>query len=95
MDDHPLSDWEKDRLKKYLHEDKDHTRGSLWIIFISAAVIFVVSSWQTQPWPRRGAGGGYGTNIAGPGITALLTIGTVILLAKLLRRRKPPQAPRL
>src|SRR4051812_36554249 len=95
MADRPLSDWEKEQLRKYMREDKLFTRPALWTILIGAGVAYGVTCWLTQPWPRKGAGGGYGTNIAGPGITILATLATVLILGKLLRRRTPLHAPRL
>jgi hypothetical protein len=91
----PLSEWEKEQVRKYLHEDKDHTRGAVWVIMLGGVAVGAVVGALTQPWPRRGPGGGYGANNLGPGITALAVIATVLILAKLLRRRQPPRAPRL
>ena len=95
MSQGPLSDWDRERLQKYLHEDKDHTRGAAWAIVLGGVGVGAVCAVLTQPWPARGAGGGYGCDDLGPGITVLATVLTIVILAKLLKRRQPPKAPKL
>ncbi|HMF41822.1 MAG TPA: hypothetical protein VKQ32_14190 [Polyangia bacterium] len=96
MPNAPLSDWEKQQVQKYLREDKDFTRAALWAIFGSAAVVNVVCMVLTQPWPSRGPGGGnVPGGFSGPFITEVATLATVLILAKLLKRKRPQHAPRL
>jgi len=89
------SDWERDQLRKYLRQDKNFTDGALATMVAAGFGAFCVTCALTQPWPRKGPGGGYGTNIAGPGITMLVTLAVVLILGKLLRRKTPPQVPRI
>jgi hypothetical protein len=73
MDERRKEEIEKyqEAVRKYFREDRDFTRGSLWVVFVSAFVVFVLSALLTQPWPRRGTGGGYGASMWGPLVTTI------------------------
>lgn len=92
----PLSDWEREQLQKYMKEDKDFTRGRGWILFLATAAVFVTSMVLTQPWPKRGAGGGdVPGGFMGPYITMVVTLATLLILSRLLARKEKQHAPRL
>jgi hypothetical protein len=67
----------------------------VWTIIIGGGAAFWIACALTQSWPRKGPGGGYGTNIAGPGIAILAMLVTMFILGKLLRRRTPLQPPQV
>jgi len=92
----PLSDWERQQVQKYLKEDKYITRARGWIVFLVSAAVCVTSMVLTQPWPKRGAGGGYVENgFLGPYITTVVTLATLLILSRLLARKEKQHAPRL
>ena len=50
----------------------------------------------TQPWPKRGAGGGnVPGGFTGPYITTVVTLATLLILSRLLARKEKQHAPRL
>ena len=92
----PLSDWEREQLQKYLKEDKYITRARGWIVFLVSAAVCVTSMVLTQPWPKRGAGGGnVPGGFTGPYITTVVTLATLLILSRLLARKEKQHAPRL
>ncbi len=92
----PLSDWERQQVQKYLKEDKYFTRGRGWILFLATLAVFITSMVLTQPWPKRGAGGGNVENgFLGPYITTVVTLATLLILSRLLARKEKQHAPRL
>ena len=96
MPNAPLSDWERQQVQKYLKEDKYITRARGWIVFLVSAAVCVTSMVLTQPWPKRGAGGGYVENgFLGPYITTVVTLATLLILSRLLARKEKQHAPRL
>ena len=96
MPNAPLSDWERQQVQKYLKEDKHFTRARGWIVFLVTAAVFFTSMVLTQPWPKRGAGGGnVPGGFTGPYITTVVTLATLLILSRLLARKEKQHAPRL
>ena len=92
--DRPLSDREQEQVREYLRQDKYLSRPAQWITMAAMFVVGGVCTYLTQPWPRRGAGGGYVPGgFSGPFITTLASLATVLIVSRLLRRKHPPRAP--
>ncbi len=78
---------EDDRqLRRFLRRDPHYSPASRWAMIAAFLVTFFLCIWLTQPWPRRGPGGGHGTNWWGFPVATVISVAVFLTLAKILRR---------
>jgi len=88
-----MDDGERDAIRNYLKRDSKFRNGAGVVATVAMFAAILLTAFVTQPWPRRGAGGGYGTNLGGPLLSGAAGFVAFLLSFWLMRRREPLHPP--